>query len=68
MQKTKIKVAKVSLTLQVSPEFAKELNAAVATVTPRASRSSVMQTAIREWMERNRRPRPKRRKRQETQS
>lgn len=52
MSKTKVKVAKVSLTLQVSPEFAEELNAAVAVVTPRASRSSVMQTAIHEWMER----------------
>lgn len=69
MPKTKIKEAKVSLTLQVSPKFAKELDDAVATVTPRASRSSVMQTAIQEWMERNRnkrtRPAPRR---QETQS
>ena len=61
MQKIDVKEVKVSLTLQVSQAFAEELNAAVTAVTPRASRSSVIETAIREWLERNTPPPPVRR-------
>ncbi len=52
MAKIKSKISKMNLTLQVTKEFTAALDKVVARVSPRVSRSSAIQAAILEWMER----------------